>query len=229
MKQFHYMLLCCFLLCWSCDKEIIETSPTQLLDRNINLSNFQWGQESRYVAYTANCKNVDGTFRYLRDTLVVKVVLEKEALFIEEQLTPNSASFLRGEITETFRYPVELQNNQIVLRERSESRLFFFYDSDYLPLDFPALMPTAYQNGCQLNLGETPFTGNDLVQFPSFEVGPIGLYNKAAVSCRPISEGDGYLIYDKNRLYLSHTIITLIDSDDRIWSMRMDGWELLDD
>lgn len=61
------------------------------------------------------------------------------------------------------------------------------------------------------------------------EVGLIGLYNKAVVSCRPISEGDGYLIYDKNRLYLSHTIITLIDADGSIWSMRMDGWELLDD
>ena len=131
-------------------------------------------------------------------------------------------------MTDIFRYPVELQSDKIVLRERDDSRLFFFYDSDFLPLYFPALMPTAYQEGCKLNLGESPFIGDDLVQFPEFKVGPIKLYNKAAVSCRPRSEGDGYLIYDRNRLYMSHTATTIIDADDSIIATVLNGWILIE-
>lgn len=229
MKTLNFYTLCCLFLCISCTKDAlkIDTNLTyKPLDKNINLSHVKWGQVSKYLAYQADCPDMDASFKYTGDTLIVQIKEEWEELVVEEFLTPYSTSYLNGEVTDTFRYPIELQDDRIVLRERSNSRLFFFYDSDFLPLNFPPLMPTALQDGCRLNLGETPFTGNELVQFPEFKVGDIHMYNKAAVSCRPIVEGDGYLIYDKDRLYLSHTITDVTFSGTYTF---ITGWRLLED
>lgn len=225
INTFFYLFL--IMLCFSCVKES-NNALLKSLNKNINLSNINAGQISKYIAYTAKCEDVDGTFKYTKDTLNVRIVEIEELLFIEESLTKNSTSFLSGEVIETFRYPLVLQKDRLVLTDRSLSRLFFFYDSDFLPLNFPALMPTAKQEGCRLNLGETPFVGNELVQFPSFEVGPIKLINKAAVSCRPISDGEGYLIYDSERLYMSHTITTFVLNGE-IAEVLVNGWQLLED
>lgn len=225
INDFSYLFF--LVLCIACVKQPIN-STLKPLNQNINLSNISAGQKSKYIAYTAKCEDVDGTFYYTNDTLEVRVVEIKEELFLEESLTIYSTSFLNGEVTETFRYPLVLQKDRLVLTDRSLSRLFFFYDSDFLPLNFPEVMPTAKQEGCRLNLGDTPFIGNELVQFPSFEVGPIKMINKAAVSCRPVSDGEGYLIYDSERLYMSHTITTFVLNGE-VAEVLVNGWQLLED
>ncbi len=220
-KSFYYCFLF-FIFLFSCTKLSL---PSVQQATPIDLSHLTFGQISQYKAYIAECEDIENTFEFTGDTLTVRVILEPEGLFLEEYLTSYSTAFLSGDVKDTFRYPVDYENGKVVLRERQTSRLFFFYDSDYLPLDFPPLMPTAHQNGCKLQLGDTTFTGNELVQFPAFEFGEIALYNKAAVSCRPITEGDGYLMYDEHQLYLSHTVTTEeFGNKIRSW---VNGWCLL--
>lgn len=229
MKKLVFFSAIISLFLFACKKEFVSVNKegsTKLTTAGLNLSHLSFGQVSKYVAYTANCEDMGNSFEFTGDTLVVKVVLEPDQLFLEENLTSHSTSFLNGEVTETFRYPIEFQEGRLVLKERTNSRLFFFYDSDFLPFDFPVLMPTAEQEDCGLNLGDTRFTGNELVQFPSFKVGPILLYHKAAVSCRPIIEGDGYLMYDANKLYLSHTITYWEFAGET--KVSVNGWYLLE-
>ena len=70
-----------------------------------------------------------------------------------------------------------------------------------------------------------PFIGNDIGYISSFEVGDIRLDDKAGVSCVPMVDIDAYLIYDRDYLYLSHTIIFSEFFGDI--TETIDGWKMI--
>lgn len=223
-KQYPLILsiIIFFLLFFSCTKE----STTIDLGNEINLSNLQEGQVSRYVRYTSQCADMDAHFEYTGDTLIVHVLKENSNFFFEETYSPYSKSIQKGRVIEPIRYPVIQEAGKLVLPERTRSRLFNFYGSDDLHLSVKSKLPTLFQNGCRLELRGSSFVGEDITKLNSFKIGPIQVYQKIAVSCVPMIDIDGYLIYDKRQLFMSHTITESAFND--TGSDWISGWCLID-
>lgn len=211
-----------FFLLSSCTKE----ATTLDLGSEINLSNLQEGQTSRYVGYTSQCADMDALFEYTGDTLIVRVLKENDDFYFEESYSPHSKTIQNGRVIEPIRYPVIEEGGKLVLSERTRSRLFNFYGSDDLHLSVKSKLPTLFQNGCRLELRGNPFVGDDITKLNSFKIGPLQVYQKIAVSCVPMIDIDGYLIYDSRQLLMSHRIVEA--SFNGSTSDGIGGWWLID-
>ncbi len=89
--------------------------------------------------------------------------------------------------------------------------MLYFYGNDSLFFNKP-ITADLQQSQCRLEINTEPFVGEEIGQLDRFEFGGILIEDKLGVSCIPmIFELDGFLVYDSESLYLSHTI-----SEDRV-------------
>ncbi|MEM9023844.1 MAG: hypothetical protein AAGB22_08875 [Bacteroidota bacterium] len=180
-------------------------------DNPVDLSSLRSGQASYYVQYTSNCASLEQDFRFTGDTVVLEVFERGGSTWLRERYTCNSLtpSMWGAPITEEL---LRIHETQITAREdyvlvhnRPGSVLFYFYDNDTIWLN-PQHDIQLEQTGCKLRTGNTIFIGNDIGQVDQFQVGPLAINNKTAVSCVPVILNlDGYLIYNTKHLYMSHT------------------------
>ena len=222
MKRNLVLLLIPFLAI-SCDSDDKDSNPSPA-DPNpkntIELNNIQEGQVNRYLRYTADCSDPEGSFAYTGDTLKVEIRSTIEGLVFHEEFTEGSTNFDGVEPSET---RVISREGYILISERQFSQLFFFYGNDTIfltkPEDLNLNQGTCfieYENG-------DPFIGEEIGFLPNFNYQNIEYQNNRIVSCVPpiFLNLDAYLIYDESQLKMSHTL------RDMGASFSIDGYTLL--
>lgn len=232
MKLRMLCLLSLTLLVFTCSKETTpdpNPNPTPNLPKEgeINLSDLKEGQKSRYKKYISTCSDIDGNFEFTGDILVVEVISENGQLLLKEYLTEDSPMFIDGSFKETYTYPVEGGGERLLIPDRLNSALFYFYGNDTIQLN-PSQKVNLKQEGCSLMLNDNLFNGNDIGFVPSFEIGGVKQKEKIAVSCVPTIQLDAYLFYDQYQLYMSHTATLVWDLDGTQSSDQITGWILED-
>ncbi|MCZ4409926.1 hypothetical protein O3Q51_13980 [Cryomorphaceae bacterium 1068] len=221
MKKYLALFLIPFfaISCNSDDKD--SNSPADPTPKNtIELDNIQEGQINRYLRYTADCSDPEGSFAYSGDTLVVEIHSTTEGLVFYEEFTEGSTNFGGLEPSET---RVISREGYILIPERQFSQLFFFYGNDTIYLTKPEDL-NLNQGTCFIEYenGE-PFIGEEIGFLPTFNYQDIDYQNNRIVSCVPpiILNLDAYLIYDESQLKMSHTL------RDMGTSFSIDGYTLL--
>ena len=212
MKKLILLLPILLFSIFSCTKkeEIPSSSDTpidQFNPRLVNFSNLKPEQKTIFERYITHCDSIDERFNFTGDKLTLEVIDKDGELFLKETLTEDSPLFTEGQIIEPIEYPIFQKGDYILLPERTESLLFYFYGNDTLTLapDQNSLVDLR-QSDCRLMIGEESFIGIEIGNAPTFEIGEVIVQDKTAVSCVPLAGVDAYLFYDKNELHLSHAI-----------------------
>jgi len=205
MKSKLFLFLIPFLAV-SCDSDDKDSNsgPAPSPENTIELNNIQEGQVNRYLRYTADCADPEGSFAYSGDTLIVEIRSTTEGLVFYEEFTEGSTNFGGFEPSETRVIPRE---DFILIPERQLSQLFFFYGNDTIYLTAPEDLNLnqgtcfiEYENG-------DPFIGEEIGFLPSLNFHDIEHQNNRVVSCvPPFIDLDAYLIYDEKELKMSHTL-----------------------
>lgn len=206
MKKFFTLLIIPFLAVACKDDKDDSNPPSEVPTpkNTIKLNDLQEGQVNRYLRYTADCSDPEGSFAYSGDTLVVEIRSTTEGLVFYEEFTEGSTNFGGLEPSET---RVISREGYILIPERQFSQLFFFYGNDTIYLTKPEDLNLnqgtcfiEYENG-------DPFIGEEIGFLPSLNFHDIEYQNNRVVSCvPPILDLDAYLIYDESRLKMSHTL-----------------------
>ena len=231
-----FLISCLITACLDATNITEGTTPMSIINERIEegaivLSNLQLGQKSFFLGGEIICENGDFLFHHSGDTLILEIV---EALQDSSNGEANTTSFrtsfyiqetARGpNIGEGFelRYPIYFDEGKILLPERENSALFFFYDSDQLHLlPFQNAENRVIQSGCDLLFAaqQDLFNGDIIAEVLELEISPfiiidgekkpassaVVLEQKAAVACRPINlDGNGYLIHDNHQLLMSY-------------------------
>ena len=202
---------------YGCESDI--NSPSVVHDP-ISFSNPKVNQISCYVEYKATCHLGNSSYFYTGDTLIVKVIEENSNLKFMEYFTPKSPSFLNGTI-EAVTYPVHVNQEYLLIPERQQSDLFFFYGNDtiWTKPDHDVILE---QNGCFFYHDSNLFIGEEIGLAEEIKFGNIEQWNKTVVSCVPtILAMDAYLVYDNGDLNVSHTITSTTTQE------NIKGWELI--
>jgi hypothetical protein len=201
MKYISYFFAFVILMP-SCSKD----DSSNLNTENIDLSELKAGQKAEYHRYTTSCADINGDFKFTGDTLIVEVIEQNDELFLKEYVTANSPLYLDGSFDTDVIYPVKNAGQGVIMPERWNSALFFFYANDTLRLHMDSNVHLI-QEQCKMMLDDEPFIGNDIGEISSFQIGPVKYNDLTVVSCEPLEHLDAYLIHDDNRLYGSHVII----------------------
>lgn len=194
----------------SCTKDDdSNSSPVSAQPDPINLTNLQEGQVSTYERYADTCGLIGGYY-LSGDTLRVEVITADGKLYFEETFTPGSVNF--GEIG-PIRHEVIFHETYILIPERTNSNLFYFYGNDTIHTQ-PQPDVNLYQGLCYLQYENgDPFVGEEIGYLSSF-----GNYGENfAISCvPPFMELDAFLLYDVDgKLNISQTI-SLIGPSEQI-------------
>lgn len=205
MKIKWIITLWLVILASSCSEEQDCCVPLPIDPSKVNLSSPEIGQKTTYWRYTTTCADVNGDFQYTGDKLILEVVNVNDQLSFQESLTEDSPMYQAGAFQEPIQYPVTVTDGKLIMPERWESALFFFYANDVLTLE-PNHDVILQQDACKLLQNTDPFIGNDIGILPAFKVGPLENEGKTAVSCEPFFNLDAYLIYDAIQLNMSHVI-----------------------
>jgi len=222
-----YALLISILI-FSCKKDD-DADPVNMpapKTSTLNLSDIQAGQMSQFVEYEGLCGTDSDRFSYTGDTINLKVIEFDSKLLFEETYTQFSKSVVNGtQNTDPVTYEVYPHDNYFLIPERMVSKLFFFYGNDTV-LTAPNNKIQLHQETCILaDKNSSPFIGDDVGYFVHFNVGPIELENKTAVSCVPgFMDLEAYLIHDGETLFMSHRLSPLgITNEKKVY----EGWVAL--
>ncbi len=212
-----------FLFVISCSKKE-DDNPRPLNENPVILSSLEAGQRSYFRRYHLECDTAPG-FEWTSDTLVLEVITKENKLYLQESLTPSSPMFLDGAFQEPVQYEILPISDAVLLPERANSALFFFYANDTLRLN-PTTDVTLTQNACKLHLNNDPFIGNDIGFIADLSFGDIKLQNQTVVSCEPFFNLDAYLVYDGDALMMSH-VVTLASDLGGYQTEEVYGWCLI--
>ncbi len=210
------LLCCCFAILAACndDDSIIEPSKNP-----VQLDKLEVGQKSYFLNYLSNCDSLNTNFHLTGDTLVLEVVEENGALKFKESFTEHSPKTINNPTSPVF-YSVEAFDNFVLIPQRFESNLFFFYGNDTIHIN-NLNQEAMIQNECRIDFNGSTFIGNEIGLIDEFKIGDFKQKNKTVVSCVPMMWNlDAYLIYDKNALYMSHSVNQFDNS--------IAGWVLLE-
>ena len=209
----------CVLLLSACEKKIdtpsIEHNPIDLSDPRV-------GQVSCYVEYEALCSQGNFGYSFSEDTLIVKVIEEAGEMKFMEYLTMHSPSHIDGSFGIPKIYPVHFEDKYMLIPERQNSELFFFYGNDTIWTK-PEHDTDLNQNGCFLyhENGEQ-FIGEEIGYSETVTFGPITRSQKTVVSCVPVILAlDAYIVYDLTSIQVSHTILSTTSD------YEINGWVLI--
>lgn len=222
----NYLILGLVVLTLACSKDdiqgpIVITEPVP--EGSINWAAPEAGQRSLFFNYTTQCDDLDGAFEFIGDTLVVEVIEENGQQLLKEQMTEHSISVINGNPNDPIVYPITCDGEKVLIPERENSALFFFYGNDTLRLTTP-MDVSLQQQDCKLFHNDNLFIGDDIGFVESFQMGEVEKKSKVAVSCVPIVNVDAYLIYDRQQLHVSHVIYTSTFMGDVTYSIQ--GWML---
>lgn len=198
------LLFCSFsLLFVACNED--ESSVESIINGSINLSDLKAGQSSQFISYNSQCDYLSDSFSLTGDTLIVEVIEEYNVLKFKESFTEYSPTYLSG-MTEPVIHSVLAYENFVLIPERFNSNLFFFYGNDTIHIKnfTPKEM---VQNSCKIDYDGSTFIGDEIGKVDKFTVGDFEHQEKTVVSCLPMwFDFDAYLIYDEEQLLMSHTI-----------------------
>ncbi|MFY0627211.1 MAG: hypothetical protein JXR07_13005 [Reichenbachiella sp.] len=170
----------------------------------IDFSNLEDNQKSYYIDYESACESISNDFSQKGDTLVLEVEEHDERIYFKEYLTQFSAS----ENKDTIKYEIHINDDYLLIPDRRNSALFFFYGNDTIHLNSSNRV-SLRQSKCRMFINQDVFIGEEIGFIDSFELGPYTIENKTAVSCVPeILNLEAYLIYDAHGLFASHSILT---------------------
>ena len=213
-----------FFLMYGCSSETIPPSDRGNEDpvteiKAVDFENPTPGQETMFLRYESTCDSLNESFHYTGDTLKLAVVEEDGILYFEESLTAGSPMFIDSAFREPIKQRLIDEAGRILIPERLESPLFYFYGNDTLHLQPEQKMPL-YRVGCRFFHSQGPFIGNDIGKVDSLAFGDIEFGEKTVVSCVPsFFQVEAYLIYSENELFMSHTIS---------WGSVVQGWTKLE-
>lgn len=208
-------IICLLAILSACNEDSIILPQRDYID----LSKLEHGQYSYFVRYESTCENLNGDFRLTGDTLKVEVIEENNDFLLKETFTENSPMYINGQIEPTI-HEVMPYDDFILIPERFNSALFFFYGNDTIHTRNLERQDMV-QNSCRIDFNGSTFIGNEIGFVDKFELGDIEYKNKTVVSCLPMMiELDAYLMYDNKELVMSHTIDKF---SNQIW-----GWKLIE-
>ena len=216
MKKLTYLCVAVLMMC-SCEKT--EVQPALEHDP-IDLQNPKVGQISCYVEYNAEC--AQGLYTYTQDTLIVRVTEHDGQLQFMEYLTYHSPSHIDGSFGNPKMYDVHFEADYILIPERQNSELFYFYGNDTIFTN-PVHDIDLNQNGCYLyHENGDLFIGEEIGYSENVAFGPVQESGKTVVSCVPtILALDAYIIYEPTSIHVSHTIQNTVNGD------KINGWVLI--
>lgn len=197
-------LLAIIITLSSCSK-IINKDPVDRLtiepmaENAVDFSNLVDGQESIYEGYYYSCDDDENII--ISNNIIFLGVVQKEGkwFFTESR----DLDGIRTLMTE---YEVIPSENMLRIPERTNSSLFYFYDSDKIDLN-PEEILDIEQEGCVFSDGAETFDGEAIGFTPNFDFRGLSYNGKLALSCIPtILDGDAYLIHDTRQLILSHRV-----------------------
>jgi hypothetical protein len=221
MKKFFILLIIPFLAVACKDDKDDSNPPSEVPTpkNTIQLNDLQEGQVNRYLRYTADCSDPEGSFAFTGDTLVVEMRQTTEGLTFHEEFTPGSTEMGGLEPSQTL---VISEDGFILIPERQLSYLFFFYGNDTIFLEKPEDL-NLNQGECFIEYANgDPFIGEEIGFLPDFTYGSIRHQNNRIVSCvPPILNLDAYLVYTNEELKMSHTLTN------NFTSYLIDGYTLL--
>lgn len=200
----------------SCGKEeISEVSPIR---RDLSIRSPEVGQQSIFLRYQGECAS--DSWEFNGDTLLVSVVENSGGLVLSESYTKGSPSYSEdGEVT----YNLVEGPDHILITDRSQSSLFFFYGNDTIWKQ-PQHDFTVSLEGCLLYQEDgEPFVGNEIGHSSAIDVMVGQKDDVTLVSCVPgwIYDIDAFLAYD-DHLEVSHTVLY------GGWSPMVNGWIRMD-
>ncbi len=209
------------LLITSCSEDDDSTKPSNpdTPAAAVDLAELEHGQKSSFIKYKSTCGLAD-SFEFTGDTLIVEVKEDNGALMFHESYTDGSSNLSGMEPTT---HQVVQKDGYILIPERFNSQLFFFYGNDTIFTHSPHDVELS-QGLCfvQHENGE-PFIGEEIGRITSFNIGEVSVGENKIVSCvPPILDLNAYLIYNENRLVVSHTI------NDNLLQLQMDGFRLIE-
>ena len=197
MKKITLFFACLHLIFSSCEKEI----KNELKDGALNLSKIEKGQITKYIGFQSVCGEVN-KFQYTGDTLILEVQEVNGELFLAEYLSEFSTNKATDPVSIT---AIKQINEGLQLTNRLNSKFFNFYGSDTLKLNTAMSVPME-QKHCKVTIDNEDFRGSEMGKIKQFKIGDIEIKDKTIVSCIPIIEVDGYLIYDSNQLFLNYAM-----------------------
>ncbi len=228
MNNNYFLLICVLVVLNACtkDNDPIIDPPNPVPETALNLSDLKEGQQSLFVKYISTCDSLEEKFEYTRDTMVVEVVEQGGELFLKEYYTEHSPIYLDTFIpNDPIYYPISGIENNVIIPERVNSALFYFYGNDTIRLNRQHDV-NLVQQGCKLMIDSNPFIGDEIGEVQNFLFGDIEVKNKTVVSCVPMVDIDAYLIYSNEQLFLSHTV-TIVEFMGFI-EEYIAGWELIE-
>jgi len=207
-------ILVSLLIFSTCKKEEPATEENQRIvygTGDVDFSNLKVGQKTSYERQVGICQAVtDSLFSIpppIIDTLYLEVIdMNFDTVLFSERFSEGSFFYQNG-ATDAFTYDVITKDNFILIPERDNSPLFYFYANDTLQLQ-PSNAIELTQQFCTLLTSDSTFIGNDIGTVEEFIFFDKMLENQYAVSCLPsvLAVEDGYLIYDRNGLNVSFTV-----------------------
>ncbi len=195
-----YWILITFVIC-SCKQD--DDSTNHIKNTSINLQMLEEGQRSMFLRLDGNC-GLPESYGYTQDTLVLEVFEENSQLQFREYFTYGSPLFETS--PDPIIYPVHIHENFILIPEREQSTLFFFYGNDTIFTN-PEPEIDLQQEGCMPMKDGQIFDGDAIAFLPEFALHDISLQKQTVVSCVPvIFELEAYLCYRNGKLNLSYTL-----------------------
>ncbi len=191
------------LLLISCSKDDDNSTPGISEPAELNLGNLKTGQKSTYIKYHDVCGLGDG-FTFTGDTLEVEIINMDNKLYFKESFTDGSTN--QGGM-EPLIHRVIPHQNYILIPERLNSSLFYFYGNDTIFTN-PDHDVNLSQDLCFVtHENGDPFIGEEIGKINSFSIGSISTGENTIVSCVPAFLNlQAYLIYDETELKISHTV-----------------------
>lgn len=229
---FLFASILIFSTCKKNEPTIEETPRIIYGTGEVDFSDLRVGQKTSYERQVGVCQGVtDSSIAMLFpslaiDTIILEVIdMDFNTVVFSERFSSGSLFYQNG-ATGSFIYDVITEDDFLLIPERDDSPLFYFYANDTLKLQ-PSNAIELTQNSCILLTSDSTFIGNDIGTVKEFEFFDKNLENQYAVSCLPsaLAVEDGYLVYDKNGLNISYTIS---ESDPISGFQTVEGWKQID-
>jgi len=198
MKNLFFYL--CLVFAIACTKEEPLAPEPVPIKEGVCLSELKVGQQSVFRHYSTHCSDLEGNFEFTGNTLTLSIIEKDSKLYAKEEFY-----YPVTDTTWVVDYEVYNEGKFIVIPERLNSWLFYFYDNDRIDLE-PESRIDLNQDACQIFHSDKVFEGNAIGALDKFELGEISETDLSLVSCEPIFDEEAYLMYSENTLIASHSI-----------------------
>lgn len=207
-----FFLLMMVMMACSTEETIIDepTIDDPIIEEvGLNFGNLELGDITQFVLFQSDCEDMNETLQFTGDTLTWEVTqLDNGEAVLTETFTASSPLAK----IEPFDNSIGYTSDYILMPNRWQSNLFFFYGKDTLRVD-PAPTVELTQQGCNFMLGDNLFTGDEIALINEAKVGTYTYSDMTVVSCVPGSVLDGYIVYKEgaisaifSREFLSGTV-----------------------